>query len=1354
MASVDKLSIRGIRAFSPEKETVIKFFKPLTVIVGKNGCGKTTIIECLKYSTTGSLPPGSASGQSFVHDPQMADLTEVKACLKLRFNNRAGNPVTCIRSLQLKQLKKSLRFKALDAVLQSRDAKTNEKVSLSHRCSEVDTLVPELLGVSKAVLDNVIFCHQEESNWPLKEGSDLKKRFDDIFESSRYTKALKAIREEQKKQKNDLREHECQLKIISSNLKQANRLKEEKEECIEEDIDLKKRKKTLEGALASDDEQLKFLYKERQTIQKIMQTKETWEDRLRAATAEEYAARKDRDDAPDNCDIDIDENISVAELEKRANEMKEQHKSTWQNLQNLKSKDTALRRKLSDYKRSKDKLLEKRGQLNAEIEFEKEQQDTLKYRMSQAASKYKIDKVAEPSRFLSLLKNYEDSIKKNLENQRNERKKNDLKELAKVNTLTAALASSEGKENSLAKEIEQLEKRKEELFNDERKLHQEAKLGSVDNSPSKLGGSLRGSQALVATQLARVLEELERAQSNESTQDTSSKVTELKQKQLEAGKKANALTYDLKNIEQELKALESHGTELARIEAERGQVKKMEGEIKRLLSRASDVKELLGVDELNPDTLEDDLKLLESKLEESLKEKRNAFNKIQSSLAAAQSQVKEKESLLEEQTRKRRSLESEMRDGMEKLRRAGGSTWDDLPSCIAAKKKSIEECNTKIWQMNSIPKTLKFLKEKALESEICPLCVRPFSNHSEHKALESAIKDLLTELESGGNEMDMNAKKKDLEQDLKELEPLVPARRRLMDHQNRLEKTQNDLNTWREKENEYNAQRVKARDEVEDADASKKRCESKCRDAAVIWNLNLSLSDARAQLKTLEDSESMNDRDKNRSIEIVQSERDEKFAERERLQKLKETLGEKIQKLLQESHEAQRKVLALKKQKSDLETAKRKSESLQKERNAITERISEARIELKEVRHETRACKKKVDEAERQYKRWKASSDEQDQREREQVDGITLHVKELQQTHDRLTNGDQKKRAKALLDCEEKVKQSEISIRDVNKKLSKVASEITTLEKVRDSEGEVEASFARYRRVIIAQEKVSSIKEEIQTCKSKLNGMKSIRDITLRLQKCESNREKSMKSIAKIEGQMVELRRRKKACEDKLRSKEFKDVEDQHRKCFIDFNTVKMCVEDLDKYHRALDKALMTYHTMKIKKINSNIREIWAMTYKGQDIDSIEIRSDVESKKVGRSFNYRIVMLKGETELHMRGRCSAGQKVLASLVIRLALAEAFCVNCGILALDEPTTNLDDANKIGLAEALCEIIKHRSEQKNFQLVVITHDQEFVRMIGENQEVMGGSRPEGYYVVERTPSVTRPGKFFSSIFKSHW
>lgn len=66
-------------------------------------------------------------------------------------------------------------------------------------------------------------------------------------------------------------------------------------------------------------------------------------------------------------------------------------------------------------------------------------------------------------------------------------------------------------------------------------------------------------------------------------------------------------------------------------------------------------------------------------------------------------------------------------------------------------------------------------------------------------------------------------------------------------------------------------------------------------------------------------------------------------------------------------------------------------------------------------------------------------------------------------------------------------------------------------------------------------------------------------------------------------------------------------------------------------------------------------------------------------------------------------------QVLACLVIRLALAETFCLNCGILALDEPTTNLDAANSASLAVALRQIMLSRREQENFQLIIITHDE---------------------------------------------
>lgn len=60
-----------------------------------------------------------------------------------------------------------------------------EKKSLSSKCVVVDQEMISALGVSKPVLNHVIFCHQEESNWPLSEGKALKEKFDAIFAATK-----------------------------------------------------------------------------------------------------------------------------------------------------------------------------------------------------------------------------------------------------------------------------------------------------------------------------------------------------------------------------------------------------------------------------------------------------------------------------------------------------------------------------------------------------------------------------------------------------------------------------------------------------------------------------------------------------------------------------------------------------------------------------------------------------------------------------------------------------------------------------------------------------------------------------------------------------------------------------------------------------------------------------------------------------------------------------------------------------------------------------------------------------------------------------------------------------------------
>lgn len=49
------------------------------------------------------------------------------------------------------------------------------------------------MQVSKSIINNVLFCHQEDSNWPLEESKKLKERFDTIFGTTEYNKAIDKI---------------------------------------------------------------------------------------------------------------------------------------------------------------------------------------------------------------------------------------------------------------------------------------------------------------------------------------------------------------------------------------------------------------------------------------------------------------------------------------------------------------------------------------------------------------------------------------------------------------------------------------------------------------------------------------------------------------------------------------------------------------------------------------------------------------------------------------------------------------------------------------------------------------------------------------------------------------------------------------------------------------------------------------------------------------------------------------------------------------------------------------------------------------------------------------------------------
>ena len=211
--------------------------------------------------TTGQLPPVSDNGKSFVHDPKLESQTSTKAQIRLSFRtDNDSKAVLAVRSFQLTQTKASRQFKALEGVLKVKQLREGTERSVSHKCVDMDKLVPQMMGVSPAVLESVIFCHQSESDWPLSDSKSLKLkshtqhtitsrvccllrlvsdllpshcvlllRFDDIFSATRYTKALDVLHKLKNEKKTSIRVMEAELKTVDTQHAQAKKLKDERD---------------------------------------------------------------------------------------------------------------------------------------------------------------------------------------------------------------------------------------------------------------------------------------------------------------------------------------------------------------------------------------------------------------------------------------------------------------------------------------------------------------------------------------------------------------------------------------------------------------------------------------------------------------------------------------------------------------------------------------------------------------------------------------------------------------------------------------------------------------------------------------------------------------------------------------------------------------------------------------------------------------------------------------------------------------------------------------------------------------------------------------------------------------------
>ncbi|NWT58016.1 RAD50 protein, partial [Erythrocercus mccallii] len=1289
MSRIEKMSILGVRSFGVEDKDkqIITFFNPLTILVGPNGAGKTTIIECLKYISTGDFPPGT-KGKTFVHDPKVAHETDVRAQIRLQFRDVNGELMAVQRSMVCTQKGKTPEFKTLESVITR--TKHGEKVSLSSKCAEIDREMISALGVSKSVLNNVIFCHQEESNWPLSEGKALKQKFDEIFSATRYIKALEALRQVRLKQSLKVKECQTELKYLKQNKEKAQEIQDH----------LSNREAQLAASkenVVSIENQLEPLKSSLAVVEQNLTKAMRLDNDVKALESRKRQMEKDNQDLQQK-------------MEKVFQGTDEQLRDRYQNHQRIiKEKEKRLldckrdldraTKECQRFNSEKSELLIEQGRLQLQADRHQEHIATRDSLIQSLAAQLELDGFERAPFTERHIASFRRLVK--VRQERDTEAANHMmrefaqKEAMKQKQIDEIRDKKTGLERTIDLKSDIQNKKQAELKNVKCELQQ---LEGFSDRISELD-----------EEIGKTEHELEKAERNSSVEILEQEVQTLQNEKINLDKA-------LRRLDQEMEQLNLHTTTITQMEMLKKDkvmflsISQKEDQIRKVKSRHSE--ELTSLLGYFPN---------KKQLEDWLHGKNKKINQTRDTLANLNKQLASVESDKTYASSELQKKEAQLSYHEAKLFDVCGS--QDFDSDLNKLQDEIEKSSKQRAVLAGATAVYsQFITQLTEENQsCCPVCQRVFQTEAE---LQDVISDLQSKLrlapdklKSTESELKKKEKKRDEMMSLKPLRQTVVElqEKEIPDLRNKIQNANRDLTGLKGKVEEQESLLQSALSEEEGAKACLQDITLMERYQTDIRDVERKIAQQEAKLLGVDLSRTM--------LQVSQEKQEKKHlwdtvtGKIELKQKLKQDQQSQIQQLKSAVNE-------LKAEKLQIVSSMQRRRQLEEQTVELTTEVQSLCREIKEAKEQVLPLDAKLDKLQQEKeelvnKRTASNKETQEKMNaiNEKVKDINKYVKEIE-NYIQQGKEDYKKQKESELDevnshlaaCEkqkEKIsKEMEMTRQDVDtqKIQERWLEDNLTLRKRNEELKEVEDNIKQLMKEM-GEMKVPQMKNEQKHLEEKIESLKRNHHVALGRQRG-------------FEEEIVRFRK-------ELREPQFKDAEEKYRDMMIVMRTTELVNKDLDLYYKALDKAIMTFHSMKMEEINKIIRDLWRSIYRGQDIEYIEIRSDadenVSATDKRRNYNYRVVMVKGDTALDMRGRCSAGQKVLASLIIRLALAETFCLNCGILALDEPTTNLDRENIESLAHALVEIIKSRLHQRNFQLLVITHDEDFVELLGRSEYV---------------------------------
>lgn len=1267
MSKIDKLSILGIRSFDNTRSETIQFHTPLTLIVGYNGSGKTSIIECLKYATTGDLPPNSKGG-AFIHDPKLCGEKEVLAQVKLSFKGTSGAKMVATRSLQLTVKKTTRQQKTLEGQLLM--IKDGERTAISSRVAELDQIMPQYLGVSKAILDSVIFCHQDESLWPMSEPSVLKKKFDEIFEALKYTKAIDNIKQLRKKQNEELAKFKITEQYAKEDKAKADKAEKKSRDLHEEIETLREETRDLGVKARNAGDKAQEAWNQGAQFEHVVESlklareKQDWLQKNVEDIGQDLKERSESDEWL-QCELD--------QYKERADAQEQHRQSQTKVYENLKKSIDTTRERLRSKHVEAGKYEEQKTahgrQLENRTRFIRDSARQHQIRgydgdLGDMQVKDFMDRIG------TLYKAQSAAVDK--------ARRETEREMQRVQDVLSGL----GERRSTLNEQRNSAKRQSAL-NDQKTSTLQSEIDKISTD--------EGGKALIEQTTKEFDQQLRKAREDFAAASWDSR---LRESQNEMHVKENRA----EQLSRELVLGTKQADDLARLSHLKKEVSDAERGLKTMKGAHGDRLGAILDPDWSPSTLEDSFQAIIDQRSSNVKAAERERDSQSTQLEQVEYKLNGTRSLLVER-------EEEARTCADRITKLTGGEPEDYPKDLEECEASRDEARTNRDGFIHEKQYWKSCLATADKDQKCRLCNRGFKGKPELDIFIQRMNKLIAKEAS------------DVESDLMELENELQGLRELGNSYETWSRlTKIEIPKIREDRNALEKRRSILIIEVENGDRKVRDEESAKRDADTL------AKPVAAIVKYHNDIEKYNkqilDAKASQSNDGLARTMDEVEADLETVNGDTKALRTAITKMIAEREAARSQISALELKLSEVRNSLTEASHQLEKRSSILAQVDGLMEENQRHRRTILDLDEKIRELAPKISEEEAKLEDARQRGSSKESALQQEATRLSDNLHKLRLADQEIQTyvdnggSAKLDrCLREIDTAQQEIMGLEDEQKHIAKEINRISQELHNHQETKRNILeniKYRRSL---RELQDVKAEIQdlsaqNAEADLEHYKQESLHWQRQHKVLSTEETSKMAIMKTkDDQLLQLLHDWNT--------DYKDAAYKYKEAHINVEATKAAVEDLGRYGGALDNAIMRYHSLKMEEINRIIEELWKKTYQGTDIDTILIRSDNEAAKGNRSYNYRVCMAKQEAEMDMRGRCSAGQRVLASIIIRLALAECFGVNCGLIALDEPTTNLDRDNIRSLAESLHDIIRARRQQSNFQLIVITHDEEFLR-----------------------------------------